>query len=375
MKKILFITSSRADYGLLRNVILETQKLNPETYLMITGSHLSKEFGKTISEIKKDKIKKIIKKKILDDKFKEVNIPNYLTRSIRATSEIIKKLNPATLVILGDRYELLGSAMAATILRIPITHIHGGEVTSGAYDDSIRHSISKLSHLHFPIHEQYKKRLIQLGENPKTIFNYGSLGAYLTKNIKLFKKNELEKLYNIKLDKKVILVTFHPVTLEKNKSKFQILNLIKFLNTQNNNIIIITAPNFDNETKIVKTEILNFTKKKKNVYFYNSLGNKGYVSFMKIAYLVVGNSSSGVLETPYFGTKTINIGNRQKGRIISDNIINADYKFKSIHKAFLKIKKKPKKNSYIFLKRNTPIKIAKKILSFKFNLVKEFYDL
>ena len=375
MKKILFITSSRADYGLLRNVILETQKLNPETYLMITGSHLSKEFGKTISEIKKDKIKKIIKKKILDDKFKEVNIPNYLTRSIRATSEIIKKLNPATLVILGDRYELLGSAMAATILRIPITHIHGGEVTSGAYDDSIRHSISKLSHLHFPIHEQYKKRLIQLGENPKTIFNYGSLGAYLTKNIKLFKKNELEKLYNIKLDKKVILVTFHPVTLEKNKSKFQILNLIKFLNTQNNNIIIITAPNFDNETKIIKTEILNFTKKKKNVYFYDSLGNKGYVSFMKIAYLLVGNSSSGVLETPYFGTKTINIGNRQKGRIISDNIINADYKFKSIHKAFLKIKKKPKKKSYIFLKRNTPIKIAKRILSFKFNLVKEFYDL
>ena len=327
MKKILFITSSRADYGLLRNLILKTQKLNPETYLMITGSHLSKEFGETISEIKKDKIKKIIKKKILDTKFKENNISQYLERSVRETSKVIKKLKPTVLVILGDRYELLGCAMAATVFRIPITHIHGGEVTSGAYDDSIRHSISKLSHLHFPIHEQYKKRLIQLGENPKTIFNYGSLGAYSAKHMKLYNKIELEKKFNIKLNKKIILVTFHPVTLEKNESKFQILNLIKFLNTLNNKIIIITSPNFDNESKIIKSEILNFTKKRDNVYFYESLGNKGYLSFMKIVDLLVGNSSSGVLETPYFGTKTINIGNRQKGRIISNNIINSNYEF------------------------------------------------
>ena len=201
MKKILFITSSRADYGLLRNLILETQKLNPETYLMITGSHLSKEFGETISEIKKDKIKKIIKKKILDNKFNENNISQYLERSVRETSKVIKKLKPTVLVILGDRYELLGFAMAATVFRIPITHIHGGEVTIGAYDDSIRHSISKLSHLHFPIHERYKKRLIQLGENPKTIFNFGSLGAYSAKHMKLFNKIELEKKYDIKFNK------------------------------------------------------------------------------------------------------------------------------------------------------------------------------
>ena len=188
MKKILFITSSRADYGLLRNVVLEVQKLNSHTYLMITGSHISKEFGETISEIKRDKIKNIIKKKILDDKFKEKNISKYLERSIKVTTQVINKLKPKTIVILGDRYELLGCATAATIARIPITHIHGGEVTKGAYDDSIRHSISKLSHLHFPIHEQYKKRLIQLGENPKTVFNYGSLGVYSANNTKLLKK-------------------------------------------------------------------------------------------------------------------------------------------------------------------------------------------
>ena len=375
MKKILFISSSRADYGLLRDVILETKKINSKTYLMVTGSHLSSEFGKTISEIKKDKIKKIIKKKILDKKFKEIDISKYIEKAIKVTSEVIQKLKPDTLVVLGDRYELLGCVMAATVFRIPVTHIHGGEVTKGAYDDSIRHSISKLSHLHFPIHEQYKKRLIQLGENPKTIFNYGSLGVHTARNAKLFTRHQLEKIFQIKLNKKIILVTFHPVTLEKNKSKFQIQNLIKFLNLLKDSIIIITSPNFDNESKVIKKEILSFTKKKVNVHFYNSLGNKGYISFMKIAYLVVGNSSSGVLESPYFGTKTINLGDRQKGRIMSVNIINSDYKFKSIYKAFLKIKKKPKQKSNIFFKKNTPFKIANKILNFKFNLKKEFYDL
>ena len=375
MKKILFISSSRADYGLLRDVIKETQKLNPETYLLVTGSHLSSEFGKTLSEIKKDKIKKIIKKKILKKNFNDLSISNYAAISIKITTEVIINNQPDVVIILGDRYELLGSAIAAMIFRIPIAHIHGGEVTYGAYDDSIRHSITKLSHLHFPIHDQYKKRLIQLGENPKNIFNYGGLGAHSISKTRLLAKSELEKKLKIQLNRKIILVTFHPVTLEKNKSKHQIKNLNKFLNTFNKEIIIITSPNFDNETNIIKKEILNFVKKKDNAYYYNSLGNKLYISLMKIAYLVVGNSSSGVLETPSFGTRTINIGNRQKGRIISGNIINCDYDFKSINNAFLKIKRKSKKISNPFFKKKTPINIAKKILSFKFNLKKEFYDI
>ncbi|WP_435116855.1 UDP-N-acetylglucosamine 2-epimerase [Candidatus Pelagibacter bacterium nBUS_49] len=374
-KKIIFITSSRADYGLLRNLILEVQRINPETYLLVTGSHLSKEFGETILEIKKDKIKNIIKKKILSNNFKDKNILKYIQQSIKVTSDVIEKLSPSNLVILGDRYELLGCAIAATILRIPITHLHGGEITIGSYDDSIRHSISKLSHLHFPIHQIYKKRLIQLGEDPKTIFNYGSLGAYSIKNIKLFSKIELEQNFNIKLDKKIILATFHPVTLEKDKAQFQISNLIKFLKTQHDKIIIFTSPNFDNENKIIKKQILSFVKKRKNVYFFNSLGNKYYTSFMNIAHLVIGNSSSGVLETPSFGTRTINIGDRQKGRIFSKNIINSDYKVKSIYNAYLKIINKPKKKTNIFYRKNTPQNIARKIISFKFNLKKKFYDL
>ena len=261
MRKVLFITSSRADYGLLREVILETQNLNRETYLLVTGSHLSHEFGNTIKEIKNDNVKKIIKRNILDQKFSENKISEYISKSINITSEVIIKKKPDVIVILGDRYELLGSAIAAMILRIPIAHIHGGELTIGAYDDSIRHSITKLSHLHFPVHDVYKKRLIQLGENPKTIFNFGALGAHAISKIKTLKKSEIEKILKIKLNKKIILATFHPVTLEKNMSKYYIKNLIRFLKKFKNYIIIFTSPNFDSESNILRKEILSLEKK------------------------------------------------------------------------------------------------------------------
>ena len=374
MKKILFISSSRADYGLLRDVIIQTQKMNKNTFLLVTGSHLSSSFGNTIFEIKNDKIKNIIKKKLLENKFNDLSISKYVTKSINLTAEAIIKKKPNVVVILGDRYELLGSAIAAMTFRIPIAHIHGGEVTYGAYDDSIRHSLTKLSHLHFPIHDKYKKRLIQLGEHPSTIFNYGGLGAHSISEMKLLKKSQLEKKLKISLSNKIVLVTFHPVTLEKNKSKFQIKNLIKFLNTLKDMTIIITSPNFDNENDILKKEFLKF-QKKKGVYFFNSLGNKAYISLMKIAYFVIGNSSSGVLETPSFGTPTINIGNRQKGRIISKNIINSDYDYKSLYKAFQKMKKKQKITNNPFLKKGTPTRIAKKILNFKYKIKKKFYDI
>ncbi len=375
MRKVLFITSSRADYGLLREVILETQKLNEETYLLVTGSHLSYEFGNTIKEIKKDNIKKIFSRNILDKKFSDEKISEYISKAIKITSEVLDKKKPDVIVILGDRYELLGSAIAAMISRTPIAHIHGGELTSGAYDDSIRHSITKLSHLHFPVHDEYKKRLIQLGENPKTIFNFGALGAHAISKMKFFKKLEIENILNIKLNKKIILATFHPVTLEKNTTKYYVMNLIKFLDKLDDYIIIFTSPNFDNESNTLKKEIINFVKKKNNVYFYKSLGNKLYISLMKNSFLVIGNSSSGVLETPTFGVRTINIGNRQEGRIMSNNIINCNYDFYSINKAFLKSKKKMAKPLNPFLKKKTPIKIAKKILDFKFELKKKFFDI
>ncbi len=374
MKKILFISSSRADYGLLRDVILQTQKINKQTYLLVTGSHLSNSFGNTFSEIKKDKINNIIKKKLLNNKFNDQNISQYISKSINLTTDVIIKKKPNVVVILGDRYELLGSAIAAMAFRIPIAHIHGGEVTQGAFDDSIRHSISKLSHLHFPVHDKYKKRLIQLGEHPKTIFNYGGLGAHTISKLKLLTRSQLQKKLKINFCDKIVIVTFHPVTLEKNKSKFQIKNLIKFLNTLEDMTIIITSPNFDNESDVLKKQFIKF-QKKENVYFFKSLGNKTYISLMKIAYFLIGNSSSGILETPSFGTPTINIGNRQNGRILSKNIINCDYDYKSIYKAFNQKRKKQNKIQNPFFKKNTPKNIAKKLLNFKFEIKKNFYDL
>ena len=263
--------------------------------------------------------------------------------------------------------------------RIPIAHIHGGEVTTGAIDDSIRHSISKLSHLHFPIHDDYKKRLIQLGESPKTIFNFGGLGAYSIKNTKFKSKHDLENELKIKLDKKIFLITFHPTTLEKNKSKYQILNLLSALNKFKNVIKIFTSSNFDHENKIIQDKVLNFTRKNRNTFFYSSLGHLNYVSLMKISTLVIGNSSSGVLETPSLGIPTINIGNRQEGRIISDNIINSKYEknniIKNINKALSFDKKKLFKNGSPFYKTNTPKKIANKIIYYRCNLKKNFKDL
>ena len=381
MKKILFISSSRADYGLLRNVILETKKdKKTRIFLLVTGSHLSKNFGSTIKEIEMDGLKRnIIKKKILKNNFFEKDISNYISKMITSTSNTIDNLKPEKIVILGDRYELIGCAIAAMSHRIPIAHLHGGEVTSGAIDDSIRHSISKLSHLHFPIHDEYKKRLIQLGENPKTIFNYGGLGAYSIKNTKFKSKLNLEKKLGISLNKKIFLITFHPTTLEKNESHYQITNLLSALNKFKNILKIFTSPNFDHENRIINNEILNFTKKDRNAFFYSSLGHLDYISLMKISDVVIGNSSSGVLETPSLGIPTINIGNRQKGRIVPDNVINSKYEkrfvISSIKKALKLNKKRLIKIGSPFYKKDTPKKISQKIISFKCNLKKNFQDL
>ncbi len=381
MKKILFISSSRADYGLLRNVILKTKdKKNAKIFIMVTGSHLSKNFGKTISEIKDDRLEKyIIKKNILKDRFSEKDIANYVSQAILSTSKILQKIKPNVIVILGDRYELLGCAISAMSHRVPIAHIHGGETTLGAIDDSIRHSISKFSHLHFPIHEKYKNRLIQLGEDPKTIFNYGGLGAFAIAKTKFIPKSELEKDLKIKLDKKILIITFHPTTLEKNMSNHQITNVLFALKKFKNFIKIFTSPNMDHENKVILNKILKFTKTEKNSYFFKSLGHKRYISLMKISDVIIGNSSSGVIETPSLGTPTVNIGSRQEGRILAKNIVSSDYDKKSIiskinfcisvDKKNLKIIKSP------FFKPNTPSMISEKILKFNYNIKKKFYDL
>ena len=379
-KKIGIFTATRAEYGLLSGLMKEiniSKSLELQTY--VSGTHLSSDYDKTYKDIKADgfQISALVKMSISTET--PDDMAGSMSECLQNMTKALNYLKPDLLVILGDRYELLGSAIASMSHRIPIAHIHGGEITSGAIDDSIRHSISKLSHLHFPIHDEYKKRLIQLGENPETIFNYGGLGAHSIKNIKFKSKLDLENELKIKLDKMIFLITFHPTTLEKNKSKYQVSNLLSALDKFKDVIKIFTSSNFDHENKIIKRKILNFTYKNKNAFFYSSLGHSSYVSLMKISSLVIGNSSSGVLETPSLGIPTVNIGNRQKGRIISKNIVNSKYEknhiIKNIKKALILDKKKLSKIGSPFYKINTPKNIAKKIISFRCILKKDFKDL
>ena len=324
-KKIVFFTGSRADYGLLRDLIKTIQKKkNIETKVIVSGSHLSKKFGFTLNEILSDRIKNLKKIDILKNKSDDYSIALSFSEAVKKISKQILSTNPDLLVLLGDRYEVLAAAVSATICRIPIAHIHGGEITEGAYDDAIRHSISKMSHIHFPIHETYKKRLIQLGENPKTIFNYGGLGASTIQSMKLFKKQELEKQIKLQLNKKYFVVTFHPVTLEKNKSKKDFYKLLMSLKRFKKNIKKFSFPNSDNENDYLIKMIKKFVMKNDFSYYFKSLGQKKYLSLLKYSSGIIGNSSSGILEAPSFKIPIINIGDRQRGRIQAKSILNCN---------------------------------------------------
>ena len=262
MRKIAFFSGSRADFGLLSNLIKAVQKKEKNTYLIASGSHFSKKYGFTFEEIKNDKIKNIIKAPINISNKNDLSIIKNFSSATNVIGKKLDILNPSLIVLLGDRYETLAVAVAAMIKRIPIAHFNGGELTEGAYDDSIRHSITKISHIHFTSHEIYKKRLIQMGENKKNIFNYGSLGAFTAKHEKLLEKKEVLKKLNLKKNDKYLVITFHPITLDKKLSKKYFKNLISILDDYKNVYKIFTFPNLDNESnEIIK--ILNKYKKKK----------------------------------------------------------------------------------------------------------------
>ena len=248
------------------------------------------------------------------------------------------ELKPDILVVLGDRYEIFSATSAAMISNIPIAHIHGGEITEGSWDDCIRHCISKMSHLHFTATEEYRNRVIQLGEDPKRVFNTGGMGIENIKKLKLLSKNELEKSINFKFKKKNILITFHPVTLEKNTAKKQFQELLNTINDLNDTGIIFTKTNSDLNGKIINQMIDQFTKNhSKNSIGFTSLGQLRYLSALQYLDAVVGNSSSGLIETPSFKIGAINIGDRQKGRIRGKNVIDCLPNQKSIQKSLAKL--------------------------------------
>lgn len=337
-RKICFITGSRAEYGQLYHLINKVSKSNEtELQLIVTGMHLNKEFGYTYKEIEKDfKIDRKIK--ILSKQ----DTPNAISKSMsiahKGFGDAYEFLKPDLIVVLGDRYEVLISCIDAMVARIPIAHIHGGETTEGLIDEAIRHSITKMSHLHFVANKEYKKRVIQLGEIPSNVYNYGGMGVDTIKKTNILSKTEFEKAINFKLNKRNILVTFHPVTLEKNTSKTQFKQILNSINKLFDTNIIFTKSNSDTEGRIINDLIDNYVNLNPHKAIkFESMGNQLYLSALNYIDAVIGNSSSGLAEAPTFKIGTINIGDRQKGRLMTSSIINCEPNEKDIDNAFIKL--------------------------------------
>lgn len=377
-KKILIISSSRADYDLLEPVISKLKsdkKINSK--LLVTGSHFDKNFGYTYKEIIKSGNKIDFKIKMNFDQLSKKKIIENMSIYIKKLSSYLEKKNFSLTLILGDRYETLMSAFIINFHNIPIAHISGGEVTEGSKDDSFRHAISKLSKFHFVSHKLYKKRLIQLGEEKKNIFNYGSLGKENIVSVKILNKSAIQKKLKIKFNDINFLATYHPETIDtKNNTKnFKIL-IESLLNFKGANIFI-TSPNADYGSRAIFNYINELKKNNKNIFFLKSLGKINYFSLLYHCDLYIGNSSSGVTEVPYIKKYSINLGDRQRGRILLKNVINIPFDRKKIIKKIEKLIKKRKNNIKNIKVNFTSKKIAKKISSIKLNsfVPKKFIDL
>lgn len=337
-RKICVVTGTRAEYGLLYWLLKEIESDSElELQLIVTGMHLSPEFGLTYQTIEKEfNINKKIEMLLSSDT--SIGISKSMGLALISFSEAYEELQPDIVVVLGDRYEIFSAVSAAMIARIPIAHLHGGETTEGAFDEAIRHSITKMSHLHFTATQEYKNRVIQLGEHPSRVFNVGGMGIENIQRLKLLSKEEFEKSIDFKLNKKNILVTFHPVTLENSTAKEQFQELLDTIDKLENTNIIFTKANSDIDGRVINQMIDEyvFNNSHKAISF-TSLGQIRYLSALQYVDAMVGNSSSGLAEAPSFKIGTINIGERQKGRIKASSIIDCEPNQKSIKKAFEKL--------------------------------------
>ena len=339
-RKVCVISSSRADYGLLRLIMEGIEKSEDlELQIIATGMHLSPVFGNTFKEIEGDGFHITRKIKILDVD----DTPKGIARSIGVVMNQFPKcyeeLDPSLIVVLGDRFEILAAITAAHILKIPVAHIGGGEITEGAIDEAFRHSITKMSHLHFTANEEYKKRVIQLGEDPNRVFNVGALGVESIKKIQLLSKKEVEKFVGINLRKRNLLVTVHPETLNTSTTPNQHLeNLLIALSELEDTTIIFTKANADTGGIAINKKITNYVKENKRISVVHvSLGQLKYLSLLNYVDGVVGNSSSGLIEVPSFNIGTVNIGDRQKGRIRSKSVIDCDITIDNIRSGLNKL--------------------------------------
>lgn len=325
MRKICVVTGTRAEYGLLSRLMgmIKNSSLT-QLQIIATNMHLSSKYGNTYLEIEKDGFTIDKKIPILEEGKDDANATlKSMAKALAGFADAYDELKPDMVVVLGDRYEILAAATAALIERIPIAHIHGGEITEGAYDDAIRHSITKMSHLHFASTEEYRKRIIQLGEQPDTVWYVGAIGVENIKKLPLMGKEEIEESINFKLDENTILVTYHPVTLGYHTAEQDIKEFIDALEERKDLRVVFTMPNSDTGAQAMADAINAFVANNSDrAVAYKSLGVIRYLSVMRQVTAVVGNSSSGLVEVPTFGIPTLNIGDRQKGRIAAASVYN-----------------------------------------------------
>lgn len=335
MKKVAVITGTRAEFGLLRPLI-DQIRINKEyqLQLVVTAMHLSPEFGHTAQEIEKGGYQITRRIECLLSSDTAVGVTKSVGLAMIGFADAMEDLSPDLVIILGDRSEMLAAATAAMVANIPIAHIHGGETTEGAYDEGIRHAITKMSYLHFASTETYRQRIIQLGEHPDRVFNVGAIGLDSIKKLRLMSREEFEKSIGFSLGKRNILITFHPVTLEDNTAKEQFGAILKALKSLNDTHFIFTHANSDKSGRIINQMISEFVSENREFAVeFKSLGQLRYLSSLQYVDVVLGNSSSGILEVPYFNIPTINIGDRQKGRVMSESVINCEPEKEAIESA------------------------------------------
>lgn len=383
MRKICVVTGSRAEYGILRN-LMAAIKADPDLQLQViaTNQHLSKLQGETYKEIERDGFTIDYKVYMADDEAPDNanSTAKSISRGVSGFADAFDVLHPDLLLILGDRYEMLAVASTALIYKIPIAHLHGGEITEGAFDDAIRHAISKMSHLHFTSTEAYRNRVIQLGEQPERVFNVGALGVENVVKNDFMSKEEIEGSLKFKLTDKCFLCTYHPVTLSNMSSEVQVLDLLEALDNYKDYHIIFTYSNSDTNSQIIIKRIQEYVDKNADrCMFIPSLGQRRYFSALKHMTAVLGNSSSGIIEVPSFGIPTLDIGDRQKGRIAADSVIHCGYSVEEIKEGLEKVVNLSTSSnlSNPYHKEGTCAAILQTIKTYPLeNLVqKSFYDL
>jgi len=322
-KKIGILTGTRADYGILKPLIRKIDADEKfEMILIVTGMHLEEKYGRTCDEIINDGFKIKYKIPMLLQSDSEKMVINSMTKEFLGVAEVFEAEKLDLLILLGDRFECLVAAVVAQMYRIPIAHIHGGELTEGAIDEAIRHSITKMSILHFAATEEYRLRIIQMGEHPHNVYNVGSMGVESIKTLSLLSRQKLVNKYGYLFNGDYIMITYHPVTLEERMSERKFCELLEVISRHKEYNYVFTYANADPDGNIINKLIESYVNKNTNAIAFKSMGQIGYLSALQYAKMVMGNSSSGIIEAPSFGIPTINIGDRQRGRCRAKTIID-----------------------------------------------------